>query len=108
MARPGDDPDTPSKLVEAVVNKSSNMMVCSHHKPLTLEQRSEMGGQANFSLIPKVQDKTELGKDMAAVTEKEVVTRNSKIGARGMDTTLGRIYSFLSPQWRPEKPIFGG
>ena len=65
-----DNPDTPSKLVEAVVNKSSNIMVCSHHKPLTLEQRSEMGGQANFSLIPKVQDKTELGKDMAAVTER--------------------------------------
>ena len=82
VARPGDDPDTPSKLVEAVVNKSSNMMVCSHHKPLTLEQRSEMGGQANFSLIPKVQDKTELRKDIAAVTEKEEVARNNKIGAQ--------------------------
>ena len=41
-----------------------------------------MGGQANFSLIPKVQDKNEIRKDMAAVIEKEVVTRNNKIGAR--------------------------
>ena len=46
-----DDPETPSKLLDSVLDKGSKFMICSHHKTFNFDQKAD--GKSDFTQIPK-------------------------------------------------------